>query len=581
MADVTRARSPGVRRVAPALALLALALAPAPLACSDDGAQDRACVTNRDCPFGEQCVSGACVGTAETGCTSDLVCGAGEVCNRESGACERVAPLSCQSDADCPAAERCNPLTAVCIEGNRSCQDDAACAAVGQVCDPARRECVDCYTNEQCPAGATCESGVCTTEGGLGCRSDLDCAPPITVCQDGDCAPGCGEPGSPIFCSGPEVCSPETGRCQPRSAGCTTDPECGPPTQVCEGGQCVGGCGEPIGVRCGSGEMCNPATGRCDPIQSNLCARDADCSPPATVCDAMTSMCVPGCGTAGCPSNLTCNPLTGRCDPAQTGGNPLNAACLSNSDCQSGVCFDFGGTAGQMCAQACATGLDCPAGATCGEFSGAKSCLLTRFFQNATFSRPNGASCTGGGECKSGFCRNNLQCVDTCAEDTDCPGAGCYWEEFTPDVFIAACSGPGSGGANGSPCTTSSDCASGVCYGSGICGDLCGSTADCPASDVCLPVDYSVCLFRVITCLDLQINFVKACVQVNPGSVGTGAIGTPCSADRDCRDGYCNPSGLCSGTCSRDADCPPPMRCGIEAFDVVEGETVYTNVCIR
>jgi hypothetical protein len=282
----------------------------------------------------------------------------------------------------------------------------------------------------------------------------------------------------------------------------------------------------------------------------------------------------------------SCDAMTGRCQATNPGGGgttPLNGACTANADCQSGLCFDFGGQVGRMCAAACGSSQDCPSGFTCGAYRGAKTCLAARFFQGATFTAAAGAMCSAGGDCRSGFCRGGRQCVEVCDDDGDCPSGSCLWEEIVPDNYLAACTGPGRGsGATGSSCRTDDDCQSGVCYGTGICGDLCGSTADCPSGTVCAPVNYSVCLAGITTCLQWQVNLVKACVQANPSNIGSGAIGSACTTGSDCRDGFCDTqAGVCTGTCARDADCPSPMRCGLTEYGTLDGETVYFNACLN
>lgn len=262
----------------------------------------------------------------------------------------------------------------------------------------------------------------------------------------------------------------------------------------------------------------------------------------------------------------------------------LNGSCSRNTDCQSGACFDFGGTVGALCVQSCASGSDCPSGFACADYRGSKSCLSAQFFQNASFTTAAGGSCYSGGDCQSGYCSSDTyQCVEVCAESSDCGAGGtCYWEEIVTDVFAGTCGGSPTGtGVTGSTCSVDADCASGVCYGSGICGDLCGSTADCPSASVCFPVNYSRCTSSIAgICFQWQVNQVKACVQAGSGTIGTGAIGSTCTADSQCRDGLCDTvDGVCTGVCSRDADCPGTMRCNIEQLATLDGEPVYFNVC--
>lgn len=597
-------------------------------ACGEDPLAGRNCITNQDCEFGEACVGGACKG-AEVGCTSDLECSVGESCNLASGECERTSAIACTIDTECPAGERCNPLTGVCIPGNRGCSADAECSAIGQVCEPTRSECVECYADSHCPEG-TCTNNQCAGTNPNQCRSDLECAPPNTICEGGECVYGCTDPRSQLQCvdgfvcdnttgrcaSPPgcttdtecgapssicedgtcvagcaaggscgtdEVCDPQSGRCVPVTGPCTSDAECGPPSSVCESGQCVGGCTQAGGIQCQGNETCNPGTGRCDPVMTPTCVMDSDCNPPSTVCESANGMCVPGCGTTGCATGQMCNATTGRCQAVQNPtGAALNESCSANADCESGLCFDFGGNVGSLCVSSCGTSLDCPTGFTCADYSGARTCLNARYFNGATFSAANGASCSSGGDCRSGYCRGGMSCVDSCAEDSDCSGTGCRWEEFATDRYITACAGNVGSGVNGATCSSDSDCRNGVCYGNGICGSMCGSTADCPNGTICGAVNYSRCLVPGgSSCLQWAVNLVKACVQVSAGNLGVGAMGTACTSAGDCRDGFCDEnSNVCTGACSRNADCPATMKCGMASIGTLGGNPVYSNFCV-
>jgi hypothetical protein len=321
---------------------------------------------------------------------------------------------------------------------------------------------------------------------------------------------------------------------------------------------------------------------RCDP-GGMVCTGDGQCNPPGTICDLNSGACVAGCSTTGCPSPQTCNTQNGHCvDPQNPQNLPLNAACTSNAECTSSVCFDFQGTVGKRCVSACGSSQDCPAAFTCYDFNGGKMCISSQLFTGATFATQNGGSCANGGECHSNYCPNNT-CVDTCSESSDCGGAQCKWDDFAQDTWIGACNGPLGNGANGASCAADADCRGGVCYGSGTCGDLCGSTADCPNGNICILVNYSVCLLDFFgACFGWQPNFVKACVS---SAHGNGAVGATCTEANQCRSGLCLlvPS-TCTDTCSRDADCPSSHVCGVQSFgelNVSGGDPVpvYINVC--
>jgi hypothetical protein len=173
-----------------------------------------------------------------------------------------------------------------------------------------------------------------------------------------------------------------------------------------------------------------------------------------------------------------------------------------------------------------------------------------------------------------------MSCVDTCDQSSDCGGGACRWDSLGSNQYIAACVGPAGAGANGSTCTADTDCRSGVCYGSGTCGDLCGSSQDCPPNNICIPVDYSVCTLNIGVCLAWQANYVKACVA--PGNpIGASPVGAACTQGASCRSGLCDTSmNKCTDTCSRDSSCPGGFVCGVALWNTLsDGTQVFANVC--
>jgi hypothetical protein len=407
---------------------------------------------------------------------------------------------------------------------------------------------------------------------------DSECGAPAGICEANQCVPGCGQPGG-MQCGSGTVCDTNNGRCVTVQGPCSIDADCGPPTGVCELNQCVGGCNQPGGIQCNGNTICNTGTGRCDP-GGTPCTSDASCTPPSTICNLNTGACDPGCPTTGCASPEVCNTATGHCyDPGQMmGGQPLNASCTANSECQSNICFDFEGNIGRRCISSCGNSVDCPASFTCYDYSGARMCVSSQLFTNATFATPAGGACGNGGECKSNFCPDApAVCIETCAENSDCGAGQCQWNEFFTDLYIGSCDGPAGAGANGASCTADNQCRGGVCYGAGTCGDLCGSTADCGNGNICGFVNYSICTVSSFgVCLQWELNFVKACVQA---AHGTDPIGTTCSANGTCRDAFCN-ANRCAGFCSRDADCPANHVCSVLNLGDLDGQVVYGNVCL-
>jgi hypothetical protein len=665
------------------MASVALACAWALSGCGSDSLGGTSCRINQDCAAGQQCVGGQCRGATTVGCKNDEACDPGEYCDRADGLCKTMEVVGCTADEQCAPAQRCNTLTGVCITGRRTCTSEAQCSAIGKHCDLNLQQCVDCVDGSHCGNGQSCVQNQCVDPEPGGCASDAACGAPARVCEATQCVPGCAQPGSPIACGLGNVCNTNTGRCEPGQVTCSSDVQCGPPSSICESGQCIPGCAQVGGLVCTGGWSCNPSNGRCEPpagcaldsqcgapagicenqrcvpgcgqpggtpcatgtacdtgtgrcvAVSGPCQRDAQCSPPnricesgqcipgcaqpggiqcagntvcepstgrcvsgggpgctsnaqcsppATFCSLASGTCVAGCGSTGCAAGQTCNQSTGQCQGGGGGGGggglPLNAICTGPTTCASGVCFDFGSTIGSRCIQSCGSSADCPSSFTCYDYSGGKMCVSSQLFPGASFAGQPGSVCTEGGQCRSNFCPAN-QCAETCSDSVDCGGAGCRWSEFSPGAFVAACMGPAGGGGNGAPCSADTQCASGVCYGTGVCGDLCGSSADCPFGTVCAPVNYSVCALDLgVVCLDWNPYLAKTCVQAPHGSTPMGGACSDPSGS-NCRDGFClGMTNQCTGLCARDADCPASMVCSVEVYGDLDGEPVFVNICV-
>lgn len=126
------------------------------------------CEEDLDCPQGDYCKEGACVLDDREGCliceacTSDRDCGIGGVCtglrNSDVGTCTKF----CRVDEDCPGDSAC-----IEWDSGRSvqkvCGSDAP-VAEGSYCAADWTCEVPCRDDIPCPAGNTCEEGVCVPE---------------------------------------------------------------------------------------------------------------------------------------------------------------------------------------------------------------------------------------------------------------------------------------------------------------------------------------------------------------------------------------------------------------------------------
>lgn len=485
-------------------------------------------------------MNGQCVEkTPDVGdCDTTDDCAEGMICNLASHQCEEASTGTCDEDTDCAPNARCNLSLGQCEVGARTCAVDATCEVIDQRCNTSRGFCVECLSVYDCDDPKVCIDGECKIAN-TACASDAGCNPPLSVCENAACVPGCGAAGSPVVCGDATRCDTAHGRCvaivDPPTA-CSQDTECDPPDEVCENNVCVPGCGQEGGLDCGS-----------------------------------------------TPSETVCDPSTGKCVVAPPEGAALNESCTKDSDCASGTCFDFEGNIGKRCIEACGGASECPAAFTCYDLHGAKMCLSAELFNDATFTENTGAFCESGLDCKSNFCPYAPGlCVDTCARNGDCGSSNdCRWIEHAANQYIAACVGTSAGLPGGTTCSSDADCQSGVCYGSGRCGDLCRSTANCGSSEICAPVDYSVCLSATTPCSRWAVNVVNACIRVD-GSLGNKMVGAPCSSANECEDGFCETTlGICTGICTTDADCPAQFECSVMEYDELsDGSRLFANFCL-
>lgn len=478
------------------------------------------CVTNRDCPTTEVCISAKCTPVATKKCTGDNDCAADQYCDAD-GACKPRETVLCTTDEACPATQRCNTTTGVCITGARSCSSDAQCASINKRCNTMINQCVDCVDASQCPSGLACSGGTCVDPGTpTACAGDFTCGPPSRICDRGQCVPGC----NATSCAQGQACDTTTGRCMAVGTSCTGDAQCGAPIRVCEGAQCVSGCAQPGGLTCAGGTICDPSTGRC--VNPNPgCSTDAQCGPPARVCE--TGQCVPGCGQSGgvqCSGATTCDTTSGRCVPIQMTGCTTDAQCGAPVGvCEAGQCVPGCGEIG---------GLTCSGNTVCSATSG--RCTTGG----------GGNTCSSDAQCgaPANICQNT-QCTPGCSV-TGCAGGQ------TCNASTGRCTGGGGGGtglALDANCLANADCASKACFDLGSpvgarCVQSCGSSADCPSG---------------FTCYDF--NGAKMCLSASvfsgSATFARGA-GQACAVGGECRSNYCDQTQRrCIETCTDDGDC--------------------------
>ena len=410
----------------------------------------------------------------------------------------------------------------------------------------------ECRLNSDCDPGRYCgNAGRCTFD----CRVDRDC-----------------DPG--LHC--------DSGECIPTVAECQNDGQCNPPARICQGGECVDGCGR---VGCGNDLTCNQANGHCERVdpgfdcrRGDRCPEGADCDEATgqcragpqfdcrrgdacagdTICDAETGQCRPpppfDCRHGDeCAAGAICDGVTGQCRAGPQGG-ALGADCDRAADCDSSICaaLSINGIQSSVCAQPCCSEIDCPLGFGCNRLNGVRLCVPSRAYPDGfTFDAIRGQSCGRGARaCQSGVCDvRDDECVGICCTDRDCNGLMCKGQA-SGDSQIAVCGISLGFGGIGDRCESELDCQSGVCIllqdGTASCTEMCCTNRDCPGDLICGQVGGPD-----------RVPWTSACA---PGVRGDLPEGDRCDREGDCQSGFCI-EGTCAEPCCNDADCFAPRRC--------------------
>ena len=417
------------------------------------------------CTTGDVCSAGVCGGAA-TDCSGlDDQCNVG-ACNAGTGACEAQATnegLGC-NDADlCTTGDICT--LGVCGGAVTDCSglDDqcnvGACNAGTGVCEaqPANEglSCSDgqlCTTGDVCTAGTCggastdcsglddqCNVGVCnagtgvcepqTANEGLGCDDGALCTTG-DICSTGTCA------GTPVTCTGGQVCDPADGVCK----NCLTDGDCDD-SNPCTDDTCgAGTCSNTNNfVSCNDGNLCT--TG-------DTCSGGA-CGGTATDCSGLDDQCNIG----------VCNAGTGACEtqPAnESGACDDGQFCTTGEVCTLGVCGGGGPTDCTSVDDQCNVGV-------CNETTDACEAQAT----NEGVACDDTLFCTAGETCTAGVCGGGGA--------TDCTAASDQCNLGVCNETTDACEPQAANEAGACDdslfCTTGETCTAGVCGG--------GAATDC------------------------------------------------------------------------------------------------------
>jgi hypothetical protein len=329
-----------------------------------------------------------------------------------------------------------------------------------EVCDPTSHQCIPPCSRSACASGSVCDpnSNLCV-EADAGDET----APPEEAGPDGDATMVSEEAAPPQ----------ETGPVESGCGGGLTCP-CSGPSSCNSGLACVNSANVPGGLNGGNSFCTMP------------CCTSADCG-AGTVCFAAVSN-----STGG---NYCVDPAW-LMRTAGLGSAIGGASCPDgNRDCRSGLC----GTDG-YCADTC-----CSTNASSTECSGSE-CRFDDFPGLASFDQSytawcgsagpgtNGSSCDHASDCESNLCDSTFDgnCRNACRNNTDCGGQGvsCAYVTVTGNTGVVAACLPGGGTkADGTGCSSDTDCLSQFCDPtSKQCAGLCFTDADCTVSGwVCRP----------------------------------------------------------------------------------------------
>lgn len=334
--------------------------------------------------------------------------------------------------------------------------------------------------------------------------------------------PTCGDPGAYNLIRnwrsmiedtiGSTACEPMPETCNDMDDDCDgeVDEDCLGFGQACTNNEeCSGGlCGETengrictrscdasrVDIGCPQGLFCqqtNGCNGICAPVVAERtlgesCSSSGECR--SRLCAG--AVCVAPCerGDGNCFAGEACQGIAeGACgycvNEGSVGGPRANGEnCGSNSDCESGLCFEEDGLS--YCSESCESDRDC------GDAFHCRSNMCIR----GPRQRPGGP-CIENGDCASGFCvteGNTRYCSELC-------NAGACPDGFTCEtVGEAQVCLPGSS-LLGQPCTANNECISDLCVFNTDAGDVCGALCDeniaCPVGFECTRVgDAAVCL---------------------------------------------------------------------------------------
>jgi hypothetical protein len=401
---------------------------------------------------------------------------------------DAIPPFGCVEGTDtCPADAICSKLTKMCVALSTTCIGTGC--QPGSTCDTTSLACVSAdaatpiadgaasFADESASDASSPDDDAGTLDAAM--RLDAGDADATISSSDGDDAttPDTGDDATldatdaAVDATAPDATPPN-------------DAATAPGDGALDGGAGDGGAGDGGGACAGLLCSCSGAA-QCT---SGICADESTVTTPLYTQAGSASFC-----TQSCCSSADCGPST-VCFGTGAGGNYCvdpawlsrsstlgtlagGATCAGNADCRSGLCAS--GACVDTCCSTAQVSAACVSGATCnlGTFPG-----LGSFDTHRTgFCNASVAAC-GLSPCAA--CRTSSDCsvIDqVCSYSAAAVGS--------TDI-VATCEPVTTGaGAQGAACTSGSACASGYCdtvsSPSGQCSDVCFTDADCKAGWGC------------------------------------------------------------------------------------------------
>lgn len=442
-----------------------------------------------------------------------------------------AGPGGCTTEGQ---AEYCYPGSAAergigeCRDGSHVCVDGAWTECVGyvlptdEVCDDLLDNDCNGVADEGCPceSGSTksCYHGPTSSIGmGICVAGTQACTGGVWSEQcEGEVLPADDEPCNEVDdnCNGivDDGCSCTTGNTRACYTAAVVTRGVGPchdGTQSCVDGQWQTTC---PGEVTPTPEICNSADDDCDSaVDEELGTTTCGTGP----CQQTVQNCV-----AGTPQ--TCTPL---CDDVN---------CTSGGQCSTGFCKD-----GRCCNTACTEDCRRCTSGTCTtvtngyddpECTGSYICDGSGVCKKKT-----GETCSSGGECQLGICRDGRCCNTACSSACQsCASGACAAVANADDADT--CTGANTCDASaackkktGQTCSAGGECVLGMCVDSHCCNSACNGTCQSCASGSCAAVtnadDPDSCNSTTSTC-----SASGTCLLKN---------GQYCTYATDCASNYC------------------------------------------